>query len=163
MGNFFTDVICPDPRFNSVDRISDPLLLEPVTRQAVQNIIRASAAQGITLIAFETYRSQNRQAALFAQGATKLQHVGVHHYGLACDLVVLVGGETSWKPSYAFLGPLAAAEGLVWGGDWGTPQLPHSFRDFDHVQRCTIAQQDGLFSGSWYPDSPLAPAGTIVA
>lgn len=33
MGNFYTDTIQYDKRFNSTERISDILLLEPVTRK----------------------------------------------------------------------------------------------------------------------------------
>lgn len=34
MGNFYTDTIQYDKRFNSTERISDILLLEPVTRNS---------------------------------------------------------------------------------------------------------------------------------
>src|SRR5271166_1647405 len=106
MGNFYTDVIGADPRFNSTSRISDPNLLEPTTRALVEAIIADAAANGLQLMIFETYRSQARQAALFEQGATKLQKVGVHHYGLACDLVKNINGEPSWKGDFSLLGQL---------------------------------------------------------
>jgi hypothetical protein len=83
MGNFYTDTIRNDPRFDSIDPIHDLALLEPVTRGKVQQIIADAAAQGIKLMAYETYRSQDRQTALYNQGATQLKEVGVHHYGLA--------------------------------------------------------------------------------
>jgi hypothetical protein len=153
MANFYTDTICTDSRMDSIARVSDIALLEPVTRKAVQQIILAAGAQGITLSAFETFRSQVRQQFLFTQGATKLQTVGVHHYGLACDLVVMIGGEPTWKVDYIFLQALAKQFGLIWGGDWGTPGTLHKFVDSDHVQRITIPQQGALFAGTWYPDS----------
>jgi hypothetical protein len=160
MSNFYTDVISNDPRFNSPTRISDLALLEPVMRQAVQNIIAGASASGLTMEPFETYRSQARQAALYAQRATKLRTVGVHHYGLACDIVFVVDGQPSWKGDFSALRDLARANSLVWGGDWGEPSQPHTFIDMDHVQRCTLAQQPELFAGTWYPEG-LAPAGTI--
>lgn len=163
MSNFYQDVISIDPRFTSVDRINDPMLLEPVTQSAVRNIIASAAQQGINLIVFETYRSQNRQAALFAQGATTLQTVGVHHYGLAADLVCLVSGEPSWRPSYAFLGPLAEANGLVWGGNWAEPNVLHSFVDMDHVQRIAVDMQPQLFAGTFYPDNGYNPFSPTLA
>src|SRR3954469_22766764 len=110
MGNFYTDIIKKDPRFKSLKAIHDMGLLEPVTRQLVQQIIADAAAQGIKLMAYETYRSQERQAQLFAQGATKLKTVGTHHYGISCDLVKDVGGEPSWKGDFKFLGHAAAYE-----------------------------------------------------
>jgi hypothetical protein len=157
MASFFATTIKADSRFNSLQRVSDMSLLEDTTRTAVENIIRDAAAMGITVVAFETYRSQPRQAALFAEGVTQLKTVGVHHYGLACDIVRVVGGEPTWKGDYTFLGHLAHAYGLIWGGDWGRPDLPHSFLDVVHVQRCSVARQSALFSGTWYPDATYNP------
>jgi hypothetical protein len=163
MGNFFTDVITNDRRFNLASRISDPALLEPVTRAAIEAVIADAATRGIKLMIFETYRSQERQQALFEQGATQLRKVGVHHYGLACDLVKDINGDPSWKGDFSFLGVIGPAHGLVWGGDWGRPDLPHSFRDNDHVQRCSLAMQPQLFRGEWYPDADYDPFETTIA
>jgi hypothetical protein len=157
MGNFYADVISHDARFDSLARVNDPALLEPVTRQRVAQLISAAAATGIRLMIYETYRSQKRQQALFESGATKLRTVGVHHYGLACDIVRSVGGEPSWKGDFALLGELAHASDLIWGGDWGNPNVKHSFVDAVHVQRCTIARQPALFAGTWYPDDAYNP------
>ncbi len=157
MGNFFSDVIQPDPRFDSTVRVADPLLLEPTTRQLVQQIVDAAAQMGIDLMIFETYRSQDRQQQLFDHGATKLRTVGVHHYGLACDIVRVVGGEPSWKGDFSFLGQLAKSSGLIWGGDWGHPDIKTDFPDLVHVQRCTIARQSTLFAGAFYPDDSYNP------
>src|ERR1700679_2180384 len=71
MGNFYTDTIMHDPRFNSLQPVSDMALLEPVLRGLVSQIMTDAAAAGIKLIAFETYRSQARQTKLFAQKATQ--------------------------------------------------------------------------------------------
>jgi hypothetical protein len=156
-GNFYTDVIMNDPRFNSTKRIADPELLEPTTRELVQAIVQDAAANGLKLMIFETYRSQTRQQALFNQGATKLKQVGVHHYGLACDLVKDINGQPSWKGDFSMLGALAKHHKLIWGGDWGTPGSVHTFVDTDHVQRVTIGRQASLFSGNWYPDANYDP------
>ena len=157
MGNFYTDIISQHARFDSVSRVADLSLLEPITRQLVQSIIPAAQQMGIDLMVYETYRSQARQQELFDNGATKLRKVAVHHYGLACDIVRVVGGEPSWKGDFSFLGQLAHSAGLIWGGDWGAPQIKHSFVDSVHVQRCTVARQGDLFSGSWYPDDAYNP------
>ena len=152
MSNFYMDVIAKDARFHSTGLVSAVDLLEPITRAAVLAIITDANAHGMELMVFETYRSPERQQLLFAQGASKLRAVGVHHYGLACDLVKSIGGVPSWKGDFSLLGTLAKAHGLVWGGDWGSPGVHHSFMDCDHVQRCTLAEQNGLFAGTWYPD-----------
>ncbi len=157
MGTFYTDVISADLRFRSSNRIADSSLLEPVTRQLVESLIASSHQMGIEMMIYETYRSQDRQLALFENGASKLRAVGVHHYGLACDIVRAVSGEPSWKGDFSFLGQLAHSCGLIWGGDWGDPALKHSFIDSVHVQRCTVARQGALFSGDWYPDDTYNP------
>lgn len=157
MGNFFTDVIQKDKRCNSSTRVADLALLEPVTRAAVEAIVQDAAALGITLMVFETFRSQVRQSELFAKKASKLQKVGVHHYGLACDLVKNIGGEPSWKGDFGFLGKLAKKHGLIWGGDWGNPGKPTKFVDGVHVQRVTVPRQKQLFAGTWYPDGAYNP------
>lgn len=157
-GNFYTDVIQRDGRFHSAERIDDLGLLEPGTRAQVESIVaEARQLYGIDLMVFETYRSTERQEALYAQGATKLKKVGVHHYGLACDLVKSVNGQPSWKGDFSFLGQLARRHGLIWGGDWGTPGTKPGFVDDDHVQRCTVGRQASLFAGSWYPDADYDP------
>lgn len=153
--SFFQSVIQADPRFHSTARCADLALLEPVTRAAVLAIQAEAAALGQPVMVFETYRSQERQTLLYAQHATQLKTVGVHHFGLACDLVRLVDGEPSWKPSYMFLGPLAAKHGLVWGGMWST------FKDMDHVQRCIVADQSRLFAQAWYPDANYDALGAV--
>lgn len=155
--NFYQSVIMADSRFNSTKRIADPELLEPTTRELVQAVIADASANGMKLMIFETYRSQARQIELFNQGATKLKQVGVHHYGLACDLVKDIHGQPSWKGDFSLLGSLARHHGLIWGGDWGTPGSKHSFVDTDHVQRVTLGRQARLFAGTWYPDQSYDP------
>jgi hypothetical protein len=138
MGSFYTDVISRDARFSSLARINDSAMLEPVTRQLVEGVLSAARQMGIQVMLYETYRSRERQQELFNQGATRLRTVGVHHYGLACDIVRVVSGEPSWKGDFSF-------------------QIKHSFVDSVHVQRCTVARQGDLFAGAWYPDSTYNP------
>ncbi len=157
MGNFYEDVIRKDKRFNSTKVISAVQLLEPTTRAAVKAIIDEAHEVGLELMVFETYRSQARQTQLFNNGASQLKTVGVHHYGLACDLVRNVGGKPSWKGDFRKLGKLARKHGLIWGGDWGKSGIKPRFVDEYHVQRCTVARQKSLFAGTWYPDENYDP------
>jgi D-alanyl-D-alanine carboxypeptidase len=157
MGNFYQDVLSKDERFNSTDAINDINLLDPVTRAAVEAIIQEARESGLDLMIFETYRSQARQAQLFKNGVAKLNNVGVHHYGLACDLVRNVGGKPSLKGDFSKLGKLARKHHLIWGGDWGKPDAKPKFVDEYHVQRCTVARQKKLFAGTWYPDESYDP------
>jgi hypothetical protein len=157
MGNFYTDVIKKSAKFNSKKIVNDMELLEPVTRKLVQAILDDAEANGLKMMVFETYRSQDRQKALFDQGATKLKAVGVHHYGLACDIVKSINGQPSWKGDFSLLGQLAHHHQLIWGGDWGTPRSRHTFVDDDHVQRISIGRQAALFSGKFYPSDKYDP------
>jgi hypothetical protein len=160
MMSFYTDVIQKSPAFASPARTNDLGLLEPVTRAAVGRILASADQAGTKLMVFETYRSQERQTQLFNQGASQLRTVGVHHFGLACDLVKNIAGEPSWKGDFTFLKELADDNGLIWGGDWGNDTIVHSFIDADHVQRINVADQGKLFTQNWYPDDGYRP--TIV-
>ncbi len=157
--SFYTDVIAKSHKFGSVKRVDDLELLEPTTRAAVEAIVAgAKQTYGVDLMVYETFRSQARQTALFNQHASQLKVVGVHHFGLACDLVKKVGGSPSWKGDFSFLGALGRAHGMIWGGDWGHPTPPtHGFVDDDHVQRCAVPRQHALFTQAWYPDAGYDP------
>ena len=61
MGNFFSDVLQLDPQFHSRKPLNDLDLLEPVTRGLVQQVMQEASTLGISLMVFETYRSQDRQ------------------------------------------------------------------------------------------------------
>lgn len=155
--SFYTEVLQQGPWFSDPARHSDRSLLEPTFRRKVEAILADAAAHGVSLMVYETYRSQARQEQLFEAGATGLRQVGVHHYGLAADIVYVAAGEPSWKGDFALLGHLARAHDLVWGGDWGHPWRPTSFPDSDHVQRIAVADQARLFTGAWYPDESYSP------
>ncbi len=158
MGNFKTEVLDQDPRSSSTGQIRDTAMLAPDLRRKVEAVIADAAAGGHRLIVLETYRSPARQEQMFAQGKSRLRQAGCHGFGLACDLGFLnEDGEVNWSADYSVLGGLARAHNLVWGGDWGEPEKPHSFRDPDHVQLCSMKDEGQLFSGSWYPEEGYDP------
>ena len=159
MSNFYTDVITVSSYFDSTEVCRDLMMLEPGTRTAVQSIIAdAMSEHDIDLRVSETFRSQERQQMLFAQGATKEDgktsaSMGVHHFGLACDFFKMINGEASWAGDWSFLRDLTEKHGLISGLDWGLPNMKHTFIDPDHVQACTLEQQPELYAGTWYPSS----------
>lgn len=161
MTNFYKQYICECAQYRTDQRVSTLDLLEPETRLRVVRILAGAKSIGIDVAVFETYRSQERQAALFAQGVTQLARVGTHHFGLACDIVRIESGKPTWAGDYTFLGRLAAAHGLIWGGDWGRPERVPSFVDGVHVQRCTVARQPALFDGTWYPEETYDPVEEV--
>lgn len=149
--SFYGEVIVNLPLFHSTSIVNDLNYLEPVFRNKITAILQDAAAAGTPLMVFETYRSQERQEALFKQGATQLDTVGVHHYGLAADLVKDVGGQPSWKGDFTFLRDLAVKYDMISGLDWGNPKIKHGWVDACHVQRISVRDQARLFDGSWYP------------
>lgn len=155
--SFYSDVIVPSPNFSSIVECRDLNMLEPVTRSAVQSILSDAQKMGITLLTTETYRSPARQKQLFDQKATRLQNVGVHGYGLACDFCKIVDGVVSWAGDWSFLRDLAEKHGLISGLDWGHPEKSHDFVDPDHVQRVSLEDETRLWTSSWYPDASYLP------
>ena len=156
--SFYTDVIMKDPRFGSTNVCKDMQMLEPGMRAATLALISDAAVAGHELRVMETMRSSARQTHLYNQGFTQLRTVGVHKFGLAVDLGLFVNGvyqEDGEK--YAFLVDFGKKHGLVSGVDWGTPQLKHSFHDWDHLQRVPVCRQHDLFNLSWYPPETYDP------
>lgn len=157
-GSFYTNIIQKSNEFNSTNRITDLGLLFPPFLAKVMKVLDALAAAGHTAKVFETYRSEPRQQLLFKQRATKLKTVGVHHYGLACDIVFWIAGEPSWKADYSILAKIATQEGLISGANWGHLKSPSGdFHDMDHVQYINVSDQNKLFNDSWYPDKDYKP------
>lgn len=142
--SFYDDVIMKDPRFKLKDRCADPMLLEPVTREKMQLVL---SALGNSWVLYETFRSIARQVQLFKTGASKKATIGVHHYGLAFDIVRAGPLSKAWEGDFTLVGEAAKAVGLVWGGDW------RSLHDGPHCQRIRIADQGKLFAGTWYPSA----------
>ena len=167
MTNFYTEVIQKDSRYNSPNTgipVCDLNLLEPGTRAAVNQLIALARSAGHDVKVGETYRSQARQHALWVAGKTQLSHVGMHGYGLAVDLQVLVGGEYDPNGShYAFLHALSVRCKMISGQGWGTAKAPHSFVDADHVQRVPVFRQDQVFAGTWYPPEDYDPWADMLA
>ena len=97
-------------------------------------VIRKAAAAGAEFVVTEGVRTKERQAQLFAAGATKTMK-SRHLTGHAVDLAVKVAGEVRWDwPLYQKLAGAvkvaAKAEGVAiqWGGDWPT------FKDGPHFE-----------------------------
>ena len=159
--SFYTDVILKDPRVRTPNVntvICDLNLLEPGTRAAVMQMQAMAHAAGHELKIAETFRTQARQHYLWTKGFTKLSHVGMHGYGLAADLQLFVNGKYDPDEShYAFMHAMSVRCKLVSGQGWGTAKAPHTYTDWDHVQRVPIFRQDAVFAGSWYPPADYDP------
>lgn len=104
----------------------------------VDAFLAAAAAAQLDLIVTCTLRSDEEQAALYAQGRTTPGHIvtdapagkSAHNYGLAIDIVPMVNGKPDWNgadPVWEQLGELGEAAGLTWLGAPGSrfPEKPH--------------------------------------
>ncbi|WP_191090353.1 M15 family metallopeptidase [Dechloromonas sp. CZR5] len=92
---------------------------------------------GYEMVLIEGYRSPERQARLFEQGAHVTQagaNMSYHQYGLAADSAffkdgkVLISERDPWvMRGYQLYGEVAAQVGLTWGGNW-------KMQDYGHVE-----------------------------
>ncbi|HEY3309500.1 MAG TPA: M15 family metallopeptidase [Desulfuromonadaceae bacterium] len=129
MNEFYSQIIVKDPRFQSEERVADLALLEPNTRHKILNLMAAAKTNGIELVVFETYRSEQRQLELYRQGASKLKTVGGHHYGLACDLFKIATTKGAVKDDSLVLEQLAHEQGLFCGSDLRSNDIRFTFFD----------------------------------
>ena len=113
-------------------------LLPPV-RERVERLIAACKAEGIDILITSTYRDNESQDALYAQGRTKpgvkvtnaRAGQSYHNYRCAVDVVPMKNGKPIWNakdPVWQDIGRLGKAAGLEWAGDWVR------FKEFPHFQ-----------------------------
>lgn len=127
--------------------------LKPLLVAKYSQLYQLCLANGITIKFTEGLRSIAEQNALFAKGRSAAGNVidsslivtnakggqSMHNYGVAFDVVVVVGGVEDWDMHYPALwtkmGKLGESIGLEWGGDWaGTLQdHPHFQITFGHT------------------------------
>ncbi len=116
--------------------------LLPKVRTLAEKHIALCAMNGIHLLVTCTLRSNQEQAALYAQGRTKPGKIVTnakpgsswHNYGRAYDVVPIVNGKPVWGTSgkdlelWKQVGFIGKSVGLEWAGDWVR------FREFPHFQ-----------------------------
>lgn len=88
--------------------------------------------QGLNVLITETYRSQERQNYLYAQGRTRSGKVVTwtknsrHTSRRAWDICKNIKGqEYSDSSFFKKCGAIAKQFNITWGGDWTTPDTPH--------------------------------------
>lgn len=120
----------------------DLTLLAPRFREAVAQGILACKAKGYPVKVNEAYRSQARQAWLYAQGRTRpgkkvtkapTSLTSWHGYGLAVDVIHETKAYWPYGKSedaknekwFAEIAAIFKQCGCSWGGDWTDPDTPH--------------------------------------
>lgn len=107
--------------------------LLPQVKTLAQRLIELCKAQNITIQMIETYRTQERQNALYEQGRTTPGNIvtwtktSKHTERRAFDIVIIVDGRAEWnnRKLYSKVGELGISIGLTWGGEWKEPDLGH--------------------------------------
>jgi peptidoglycan L-alanyl-D-glutamate endopeptidase CwlK len=113
--------------------------LDPKFRFYVDNFVVATKSAGLDVLIYCTYRSNEEQDQLYAQGRTAPGHIvtnaqagqSAHNYRLAFDGCPLLNGKPIWNeplsgPHWTQYGQIAVACGMEWGGNWtGFVEGPH--------------------------------------
>lgn len=104
--------------------------LSTLAQTACKLFLATCKARGINIFITETYRSQDRQDYLYAQGRTRegnvvtwtrsSRHTSRRAWDIACNGNVLYD-----KAMIRKAGAVAAELGITWGGTWSTPDMPH--------------------------------------
>lgn len=108
------------------------------TRAKAEKFVRQCASVGIDVLITSTYRDNESQGALYAQGrSTPGPRVtnarpgeSFHNYRIAFDFVPIVAGKAQWNDEKTFTrcGEIGEACGLEWAGRW------RSFKEMAHFQ-----------------------------
>jgi peptidoglycan L-alanyl-D-glutamate endopeptidase CwlK len=109
--------------------------LHPIVRTKCEQFIEKCRKQGITVLVTSTYRDNESQDALYAQGRTvagkKVTNAkggqSFHNWRVAFDIVPLVNGKAIWNDKALFTkcGEIGESCGLEWGGRWKFTDMPH--------------------------------------
>lgn len=106
--------------------------LVPAVQQRAKALVIAAKDAGIDLLITSTYRSNEEQAALYAQGRTKPGAIvtnarpgdSYHNWRCAFDVVPLRNGKPVWNTTgpdgdlWRKIGEMGEAAGLEWAGRW---------------------------------------------
>lgn len=102
--------------------------LHPKVAVMCRSFIKECHEAGIDVIITSTYRSNQEQNALYAQGRSKpgkrvtnaKAGQSWHNYRCAFDFVPIVNGKAQWNDTATFekCGKIAESCGLEWAGRW---------------------------------------------
>lgn len=116
-----------------METVKDISALSPAAQKACRLFMQRCKERGLPVYITETYRSQERQNELYAQGRTKPGKVVTwtknsrHKSRRAWDICKMTGGKADWSDSGFFkaCGAVARGLGITWGGEWKMPDMPH--------------------------------------
>ena len=113
-------------------QISD---LKPDVAEKCLRFIEKCKEAGYDVIITSTYRDNESQDALYAQGRTTPGNIvtkarggySFHNFRVAFDFAPLINGKIDWNNNAGFTacGHIAESIGLEWGGSWKFTDMPH--------------------------------------
>ena len=126
--------------------------LIPACKEKAESFLNLAKENGIDLLVTSTYRDNDSQAALYAQGRTKPGLVVTnarpgqswHNWRCAFDVVPMRNGKPVWGTSgpdrdlWLKVGELGESVGLEWAGRW-TGKL-REMAHFQYTGGLTLAQ-----------------------
>lgn len=112
--------------------------LHPKVAAMCKRFVEECDKTGIDVLITSTYRDNESQNALYAQGRTKAgpkvtnakAGESFHNYRVAFDFVPIVNGKADWNNTITFgkCGAIAESIGLEWAGRWV------KFKELAHCQ-----------------------------
>lgn len=112
--------------------------LHPTVREYCERFILACDDAGVDVIITSTFRDEESQNALFAQGRSRpgkrITNArggdSFHQYRVAFDFAPVLNGKIDWNDTklWKICGEIAEGIGLEWGGNWT------KFKDLPHCQ-----------------------------
>ena len=112
--------------------------LHPKVAVIARMFVDRCRAKGIDVLIYSTYRDNESQAELYAQGRTKPGRKVTnakpgqswHNWRCALDFVPMFQGKPQWNDTslYEQCGEIAESIGFEWAGRW------KRFREFPHIQ-----------------------------
>lgn len=106
--------------------------LHPVVKSKAESLLKLAKQQNIDLVITSTYRDDESQAALYAQGRTKPGLIVTnakpgqswHNWRCALDVVPIRNGKPVWGTTgldgdlWRKVGEIGESVGLEWAGRW---------------------------------------------
>ncbi|WP_232490279.1 M15 family metallopeptidase [Neobacillus cucumis] len=148
--------------------VSLPTGLNPMVKEATNQLIQQTAEKGITVVITDGFRSAADQDQLYKKGRTTGGTIvtyarggeSFHNYGLAVDFALKTSsanviwdrnydGNQNGRPDWEEVVAIAKSLGFQWGGDW--PQ----FKDYPHLQMDFGLTLADLQNGKRPPESSL--------
>lgn len=118
--------------------MKDITYLLPKVQTMANEFLAKCKEQGYDVIVTSTYRTNEEQDALYAQGRTTAGNIvtkakggqSMHNYKVALDFCPMKNGRADWEDLDLFkvIGNIGKQCGFEWGGDWT------QFVDMPHLQ-----------------------------